>query len=107
MRTVNNTGGVYFNSPSSSGLVSGEYIKTDSGYYSSGSNFLFIGSSCQKGRELGLWRKTPSGTKYISSLKPHSNSNTYYFDTLPDRTPHLLILKEDKLRIVRIGGSDV
>lgn len=107
MKNYSNTGGVYFTSPDYSDSLEGVYTKTPSGYFELGSKKLFIGSSCQKGTDSGLWLKTPSKSKYVSSLRPQDRENTYYFDTYPEKAPHLLILKEDRLRIVRIGGANV
>lgn len=96
-----------FSTPTYSSALSGEYKKTASGYFTSQGRALFIGTSCHKKYEHGLWSREYTGkAKYISALKPcKDRANTYFFDTYPDKEPHLLILKPDRARIVHLTGG--
>ena len=109
MAYQNSTGaGSTFSSPSYTSSLEGRYTLTDTGYLISEEGLrLFIGGSSHPFHRRGLWARTGSGEpKYISSLKPHpSRQDTFIFDTLPDKEKHLLILKEDRARVVKAGGE--
>lgn len=109
MSNSSNSGaGTTFSSPSFTSSLEGRYTLTDTGYLISEEGLrLFIGGSSHPFHRRGLWAKTSSGKpQYISSLKPHpSRQDTFIFDTLPDKEKHLLIVKEDRARIVRAGGD--
>lgn len=106
-----NSGGVSFSPPAYSGTLEGHYTKTDSGYFTShrGEN-LFIGRSCKRSCEKGLWMRTVSGkADYVSALHPLKNKeNTFSFDVFNkdtgERSYYLLIQKEDRLKIISRGG---
>jgi hypothetical protein len=95
-----------FSTPTYSSTLSGEYKRT-AGYFTSQGRALFIGSSCHKKYDHGLWSREYTGkAKYISALKPcKDRANTYFFDTFPDKEPHLFILKSDRARIVHLTGG--
>lgn len=107
---MTHTGGVSFSSSSLSGTLEGNYIKTDTGYLQAEDLTLFVAGSCDRFNPLGLWLRLPSGkSKYLSRLKSHhTKTDTYIFDLLSEegsKDYFLLILKEDRARIVRTGGT--
>jgi hypothetical protein len=106
--STNSGAGSSFSSPSCTSSLEGRYTLTETGYLISEEGLrLFIGGSSHPLHRRGLWAKTSSGrAQYISSLKPHpSKQDTFIFDTLPEKEKHLLILKEDRARVVKAGGE--
>ena len=96
-----------FSPPTYSSTLSGDYKRTDTGYLISEVRALFIGTSCHKNYEKGLWSREYTGkAKYISALKPcKGKPDTFYFDTFPQREPHLLILKPDRAKVIYLSGG--